>query len=748
MSGIFEEKSGGGAGPIAPTLGLLPVIALSAALTGQAHAQAQNGSDVVLEEINVEAKAGTQASESYKADRLSSSKYTQPLLDTPRTVTVVTQKQMEERGQNSVTEVLRTTPGISLGSGEGGTPMGDRPFIRGFEASTDMMVDGVRNLGRSSYESFALESIEVSKGPGGVYNGRGSTGGSINMVSKTPQMENFVNVSGTLGTDATKRTTFDGNHYFDNGVGVRLNALWHDADVAGRDEVFQKRWGIAPSISFGMDGPTKATLSYYYLKTDELPDFGLPFPNSVQAGRPATSDNPYYPVDVDRNNFYGSVFRDFRKTETHLATAKLEHEFNDRLRIENVLRYAFGKNDYIFTRPSMNEATTGSNATPATPFGEVERASRANRRESMGVANQTNLVAEFEAGGLEHSFVAGVEFAYERLRNGGYQGIPDIGRTSLYNPDPFTPVDMSNLAETAYGDPYKTETQAAYLFDTIKFNEQWSLNAGIRLDNYHVTDVGNDRSNKATMFNYQVGLVYKPLPYASLYVAHGTSSNPAGETLGQSGGADGVAGGGLSAAQANLDPEKNVSYEIGTKWDVLDERLSLTAALFYTEKTNQRANDPTTGQAALIGNSRAKGIELGVAGNITDRWQVFGGYTYTDAKLVDDAKLVNSNDGNRLKFIPAHTFSVWSTYDVTEKLTMGGGAYYMSERFMDDANTKALPSHWRVDLMAAYKVNENFDLQLNINNLFNETIYDASHVGIFGILAPGRSAHLKATARF
>jgi catecholate siderophore receptor len=192
------------------------------------------------------------------------------LLDTPRTVTVVTQKQMEERGQNSVTEVLRTTPGISLGSGEGGTPMGDRPFIRGFEASTDMMVDGVRNLGRSSYESFALESIEISKGPGGAYSGRGSTGGSINMVSKTPQMQNFVNLSGTIGTDATKRTTFDGNHYFDNGVGVRLNAMWHDADVAGRDEVFQKRWGIAPSISFGMDGPTKATLSYYYLKTDEL----------------------------------------------------------------------------------------------------------------------------------------------------------------------------------------------------------------------------------------------------------------------------------------------------------------------------------------------------------------------------------------------------------------------------------------------------------------------------------------------
>jgi catecholate siderophore receptor len=208
-----------------------------------------------------------------------------------------------------------------------------------------------------------------------------------------------------------------------------------------------------------------------------------------------------------------------------------------------------------------------------------------------------------------------------------------------------------------------------------------------------------------------------------------------------------VAGGGLrDPVHADLDPEENVSYEIGTKWDIFDERLSLTAALFYTEKTNQRAVDPSTGLAALVGNSTAKGIELGVAGNITDRWQVFGGYTYTDAELVDDGR--GTNDGNRLKYIPEHTFSIWSTYAVTEKLTMGGGAYYMSERFLDDANTKALPSHWRVDLMAAYKVNDNFDVQLNVNNVFNETIYDASHVGIFGLVAPGRSAHLKATARF
>ena len=274
------------------------------------------------------------------------------------------------------------------------------------------------------------------------------------------------------------------------------------------------------------------------------------------------------------------------------------------------------------------------------------------------------------------------------------------------------------------------------------------MNAGVRLDNYRVSDANTGRSNKATMFNYQVGLVYKPLPNGSFYIAHGTSSNPAGETLGQSGGADGVAGGGLiNDAQASLDPEKNVSYEIGTKWDIFNERLSLTAALFYTEKTNQRAIDPGTGLAALIGNSKAQGIELGVAGNITDRWQVFGGYTYTDAKLVKSGG-TGANDGNQLKFIPAHTFSIWSTYDVTEKLTVGGGAYYMSERFVNDANTLALPSHWRVDLMAAYKVNDNFDVQLNVNNVFNEMIYDASHVGIFGIVAPGRSAHLKATARF
>lgn len=717
------------------TLGLLPLLALSA-FAGPAYAQqAQNATP--LERITVQ--GGSQAAESYKADRVSSPQYTQPLRDTPRTVTVVTQKQMEERGSNSLTEVLRTTPGITLGSGEGGTPLGDRPFIRGFEASTDMSVDGVRNLGRASYESFNLESVEVSKGPGGAYTGRGATGGSINMVTKSPTMEDFTHLSGTLGSDATKRTTLDVNRYFENGVGVRVNGLWHDANVAGRDEVFQKRWGIAPSVSFGMNGPTRATFGYYYLKTDELPDFGHPFPNaaymsSIGGHTTPTPANPWYPVQVERNNYYGAVNRDFRKTETHFATARLEHDFSDTLRIENITRYAFGKNDYIFSRPTL---VTGS----AT---QVNRDSRANRRENLGIINQTNLTAEFTTGALEHSLATGIEFSYERLRNGGYGGSLAISTTGLHNPDPFTPFDPSGITLTPYGAPVTTNTQSAYIFDTIKFNEQWSLNAGARLDNYHVTD--GTLTNKATMFNYQVGLVYKPLPHGSIYISHGTSSNPSGETVGQSGGADGIASGGLNSGRDSLAPERNVSYELGTKWDLFDERLSLTAAVFYTEKTNQRAIDPVTGDAALIGNSRARGVELGVAGNITDRWEIAGGYTYIDARLVDDG--AGSNDGNVLKFIPAHTFSLWSTYAVTDKLKVGGGAYYMSERFVNDANTLAMPSHWRVDLMAAYRVNENFDLQLNVNNLFDEKIYDSSHVGIFANLAPGRSVLLKGSARF
>ncbi|MDO5624310.1 MAG: TonB-dependent siderophore receptor [Pseudomonadota bacterium] len=694
----------------------------------QAQAPAPGQATPTLKEVQVTAPQYTP----YNPEFGSLPQLTAPLLDTPKSITVIPQEVLQERGVNSLADVLRTTPGITLGSGEGGTPMGDRPFIRGYEASTDIMIDGVRDLGRFAHEAFNIEQVEILKGPGSAYTGRGSTGGSINLVSKKPLADNAFAGSVGLGTDSYRRLTVDGNWRVSEGVAVRLNAMSHDAHVPGRDTNKARRWGVAPSVTFGMDGPTQATLSYYGLRAKDTPDLGHPF----DTGLPGAVGRP---VRVDRDNFYGVKARDARQNDTDMGTLEVRHRFGNGMRLQNTTRYGESINQYIMTRPTIDAAS-----------GMVNRDVRTGNHRAKVLANQTDLHGDFTIGGVKNDFVLGLEYAREQLHTGSIPAAAGfaMGRTPLLHPTPGDAYGGPGLSD--FGSDYdtltnRTTTKAAYAFTTARFSPQWEANLGLRYDNYHVTN--GTLSNKAKLWNYQLGLVYKPAPNGSVYVAYGTSSNPSGETQGMSGGADGAAGGNLGSGRDQLKPEKNRSIEIGTKWDVLNNRLSLTAAVFRTQKTNQRALDPITGDVALIGSNRTTGFELGAAGNLTPAWTLFAGYTWLDPKMLNSGG-DGANNGKRLKFIAKQAFSAWSTYKITPELTVGGGATYMSSRWMNDANTLGVPAYWRYDAMVSYRVNKHVDLQLNLLNIGNRTIYEGSHVGLFANVGPGRSAMLTANFKY
>ncbi|ROL71840.1 TonB-dependent receptor [Pseudomonas protegens] len=661
----------------------------------------------------------------YKRDASDSVKFTAPLRETPKSVTIITDTLMQERAVSTLTDALRTTPGITFGAGEGGTPLGDRPFIRGFEASTDIMIDGIRDVGRMNHEVFNYEQIEIVKGPGSAYSGRGSTGGTINLVSKVPQQENFAAGSLTLGTDHQRRGTLDLNQYLpEQNMALRLNVMKHEADTPGRDNVEVSRWGVAPSFSFGLGTETRGTLSYYHMQTDDMPDQGIPV--SEISGKP---------IKVDRDNFYGFTKRDFRKTSADQATLKLEHDFNDHLTLRNTTRQGRSMQDYIMSRPLSSAAQERANT--------VQRTARGRNVTNTSLINQTDIFGKFDTGTIGHSYIAGLEFSRERIdvkNRYGNARSADLGDLNQPNPkDPFTPVPRGNGQHTTT----QHNNRAVYVMDTLALHEQWDLNLGLRYDAYHVRDPG--QSNRSNMWTYQSGIVFKPLPYGSIYLSYGTSFNPSGETAGQSGGADGAAGGRLS----NLDPEKSRSLELGTKWDLLNERLALTAAVFKTEKTNARTYDPISNDVTLDGDVEVKGFEVGATGHLTDQWQVMAGYTYLDAQTVKYASGRNTNfNGNQMKFIAPNSASVWSTYMLTDRLKVGAGANYVGERYTNDENTRSLDAYWRYDAMLAYRVNKNLDLQFNVLNLTDETYYDASHVGMFAIVAPGRSAELAANLRF
>jgi len=699
------------------------VLACAAALPAAAQTDAPQP-PTQLPAIAVEGQAAP-LSQGYKPERASSPKFTEPLVDTPKTITVIPREVIEERGATSLTEVLRTVPGISLGAGEGGIAAGDRTFIRGYEARGDTFVDGMRDFGAYFRDPFNLEQVEIVKGPGSAYTGRGSTGGSLNQVSKTPRAENFVGGALTLGTDMTKRATVDINQVAADGVAVRLNAMGHDAEVAGRDEVEQQRWGVAPSLTIGLGGPTQLTFSYFHLTQNNIPDYGHPF-------APATGK----PVDVDRDNFYGLVNRDYDDAQADIGTVRLDHEFNEQLSLRSQLRYGRTLRDFIVTKP---EYTAGASV--------VQRNVRTRDSEDTILANQTDLVSRFETAGIEHTLVTGIELSREESENRA-RGPNSTSNppADLFNPNPADPFSVYPT-HTGARTEATVDTLALYAFDTVKLSEQWELVGGVRWDHYDTDYTSTAADGTATnlsrvdkFWNWQGSIVYKPLPNGSIYVSYGTSSNPSAEYMSLS------AGSSTQDATVNTAPEENVAYELGTKWDLFDERLSVTAAIFRTEKKNARQNDPFGPDQVLTGKNRVDGFEIGIAGSITDRWQVFGGYTYLDSEIV---KSNNTDEvGKEFANIAPHNFSLWTTYDVTDDIEVGFGALYADRRYANNTNTRKLPSYWRFDAMASYQLTENVGLQLNLLNLTDETIYDSTHNGQHALVAPGRTLLLTTTFKY
>ncbi|MFP3994262.1 TonB-dependent siderophore receptor [Pseudomonas capeferrum] len=757
----------------------LIVTAIGVAITASTAYAAEPAANraVTLDATSVNGKA-EQASTDYKVEKASSQKYTAPLVDTPRSVTVIPQQVIKDTNALSLQDALRTVPGITFGAGEGGNPQGDRPFIRGFDAQGDTYLDGVRDTGAQTREIFAIESVEVAKGPNSAIGGRGAAGGTINLVSKRAHLGNSLDGAWIWGSDQTQRYTFDGNYQFSDTVAGRLNLMTHESNVAGRDKVNYDRWGIAPSLAFGLGTPTRVNLDYYHLESDDLPDSGIPYtiPTSGSGGR--TSAHPSKPNDGgDSDNFYGLTGRDFRKSRVDIATFAIEHDLTDSLTVKNTLRHGNSMQDYILTQPDDSKGNVNN--------GSVWRRANSRVGNTATTTNQTDLFGEFYLGGMKNSFSTGIELSREESKRSSYTVDTDtvpggsansnctpgmIGAssgyncTSLSNPNPDDPWN-GNIARNYAGTDTKSNTRALYVFDTLELTPDWLLNMGLRYDHFDtqyrtydaagatvvnskgVASKGRDTSEFITG---QLGLVWKPAENGSIYVSYATSATPPGAMLGE--GTEGNPLGNTSDRAGNLlssdmEPEETTNYEIGTKWDLLDQRLSLAAALFRTEKENARVQVDTTSYEN-VGETRVQGIELSASGKLTDKWQVFAGYTYMQARQIDGGPLGKANDGNQLPNTPNNSASLWTTYAITPKLTVGGGAFYVDDVYGSVANTTMVDSYVRYDAMAAYKLTKNVDLQLNVQNLTNEVYYDKAFSTHFANQAAGRTALLTTSVHF
>jgi catecholate siderophore receptor len=716
-----------------------PLLALLAA--GPVRA---DDAEIIVTGIRPAANPHADPAAPYKVDRSASAKFSDPIADTAKSITVIPKEVIEDLGATSFRDLVRTQPGVTLGTGEGGNAFGDRIFIRGFDARNDVYIDGLRDPGVTSREIFAVEQIEIVKGPSSTFGGRGTTGGAVSLVSKAPSKGNAIIVEAAGGTDATRRFTADINRKIADSVQLRVNGLWHDGDTAGRDNVWNRRWGVAAALAWQPTANLDLVLDYYHLTADGLPDWGVPFDVRRQQ-----------PFAVNRSNFYGLTTRDFSHGNVNIATARFDWRLGAHARLTSKLRYGANTNSYIATAPESPVITA------ADPNQWTVRANPKNRNAtSQSWASATDLSLDFATGPFQHRLVTGVEFSREALSNRPFafanseaEGaivVPTIIITqNLLNPNANTPWPLFRTLSGARTDTTVT-TQAIYAVDTIDLTPKLKLSGGLRHDDYRIENIAistvgglTTLQNRSRFLNWNAGLVWKPVPAATLYVSASTSSNPSGEQTDGSG----VSYGGLASATANLDPERNRSYEAGAKYAAGEGgHLLLTGAVFRTDKVNARVTDPVSGTSQVLGGKqRVDGFELGAQGNLTSRLAVFGGYTFLNAKVLATPTQV----GGVFPNIPKHSAAILATYAFSNAITIGGQANYNSARYGGSTigGSATLPGYWRFDATARVKLSGSAEVQLNLLNLTNRTYYDAIYRSAtpFAYVAPGRS--LLATLR-
>jgi catecholate siderophore receptor len=597
----------------------------------------------------------------WKPVQLSSGKATASLLDTPQTVTVISNQTLQKQNLLTLRDALSTLPGITFGAGEGGGGYGDSINLRGYSANNDITIDGVRDSAQySRTETFNIEQIEVYNGANSVFNGSGSVGGTINLAQKLPKKGDLTVLGAAIGTDNYYRATVDSNRMLTDTIAARLNAVYHRNDVPGRDVEQYKRWGIAPSITIGVGTPTRLTFMYVHQHDNNVPQYGVPYFPQVGG----------LPAGMSYHDYFGYKNIDTQKSTVDQGTMIFEHDFSDHVSIRNLTRYENIRQLTIVDPPQgtyniggqcLSGTITATNAagncvvnvaasapngayTVVVPNGYYlasgPRGNVRDTRNELGY-DQLDLRANFETSGIEHNLVAGTALTWEKFTlhtgrefrnaNGsdpfGTKGLPliNIADPSQTIVGPSTGVYAGNIyGNNVYTGPInyirgtdQTGTRsdyAVYLFDTAKIGKMFEVNFGLRwerniMDSHSIgyslatSTLGAVTSNvpqhnAGNLFSYRGGLVFKPAENVSLYAAYGNSKTP---SISAVNGSCFSGSGATFVTFCDVKPEKAKNYEIGAKADVLNRRLQLTAAVFRNERSNFKvaSNDPSIGNVAL-----------------------------------------------------------------------------------------------------------------------------------------------------
>ncbi len=673
-------------------------------------------------------------------------KFDTPLRDLPQSVTVLDRKMLDTQAAASLKDALRNVPGITLGAGEGGV-IGDNINLRGFSARTDVYLDSMRDRGQYTRDVFALDAVEVLKGPSSMLFGRGSTGGVINQISKKPDGRTRGELGVTIGTDGYYRTTGDFNQALSDQAAFRVAAFGQSVEST-RDITRNKDAGIAPSLRLGIGTPTELSVAALLQRNRDIPEYGFPFVTTAGAG------TVRQPIAAPAHNYYGYTDDQFNQ-DVNVLSVSLQHKASSATTLRTRLSVSDNRTD-----ARANPLGTVVSANGGTPSLQDDlddlsapRSTRERRLKDSSIISQTDVTTRVASGGISHQFTAGVELAHERNRDDRYvwnttaaDALVNLGH----------PVYRGITGEHALSRTVTTQadTVAVYLNDQIDLSPHWKLVGGLRNERFSVrsdlvkyelppgfpadtTEAAAPKSE--SMWSPRAGVIWQPSASQTWYASYGTSFNPSAETVTQ------------SASTAQLAAERNRSFELGTKLEWLDGELSVTGALFRVEKTNPRTQD-AAGTQVTEGLIRVDGLELGATGRLSPQWEVFAGYTFLDARIVESPQIGTGSDtgiaaqGKTAPNAPRHNATVWTTYRLTPAWELGGGLQFASERWLNNYETAKVDGYTRWDATVAY-LQKSWEVRLNLQNLSDAVYFEASSAGR-ATPVRGRTALVSALLRF
>jgi len=653
---------------------------------------------------------------------VSSPRYTATLRDIPQTVEVIPQAVLQEQGAVTLSDALRNVPGVTMQAGEGGgasNTSGDMFNMRGFNASNSIFVDGVRDDGLMSRNVFNLEQVEVFMGPTGSDVGRGTAAGYVNMQTKVPHLRPVYSGTFAYDNEDQKRGSIDLNQNIRLGpqgswwsrAAARLNALWQQGGVAGRNVVEVKNRSIAPSIAVGLGTPTRLTFAAQVTRQNNQPDYGVP--TAAWRDEPLAATTVLASQPVAPSNYYGSIGYDFDKTSQHSYTARVEHDVNENFTLRYQARYNETHRTAIITGIGAFFSATETVA--------LQR--QGNDRRNQIVSNQATSVGRFSTGRFNHALSAGAEYLYEDQFAPALGGVGTRGPVSIYNPNPNDVIADYAPAHTGAYNKGWTNTVAVYAFDTIELSRRWQLSGGMRWERYTTNFRSVNASGATTtdlrasddLVSVKAGLLFRVTDSGNVYFGYGSTLTPPG-----------TANFTLSAQPANannpnVDPQESRNYEVGTKWGLWRSRLLVNFAAFHTDNENVIFTVDANASPPIFNyddKQRVKGVTLGMIGQITDRLQVIANLGYLDSENLTQNPAIR---GKRLTLTPRNSGSLWATYRLPFRLTVGGGVRYTDATFANAANTIKIPASQVADAVVEYAVNDNLTLRVNVYNLTNET---------------------------